>query len=37
MPKNGKFDSAIQTYSWGVIRWRWLISGNSPILVRMHV
>ena len=33
MPKNGKFDSAIQTYAWGVIRWRWLILLVTVLLV----
>ena len=33
MPKNGKFDSAIQTYAWGVIRWRWLIMLVTVLLV----
>ena len=33
MPKNGKFDSAVQTYAWGVIRWRWLIMLVTVLLV----
>jgi predicted RND superfamily exporter protein len=33
MPKNGQFDSAIQTYAWGVIRWRWLIMLVTVLLV----
>ena len=33
MPKNGRFDSAIQTYAWGVIRWRWLVLLATVLLV----
>ena len=33
MPKNGRFDSAVQTYAWGVIRWRWLILLATVLLV----
>ena len=33
MPKNGAFDSAIQTYGRGVIRWRWLILLVTVLLV----
>ena len=33
MPKNGAFDSAIQTYGWGVIRWRWPIILVTVLLV----
>ena len=33
MPKNGKFDSAVQTYGWGVIRWRWLVMLVTVLLV----
>ena len=33
MPKNGTFDSAIQAYGWGVIRWRWLILLVTVLLV----
>ena len=33
MPKNGAFDSAVQTYGRGVIRWRWLILLVVVLLV----
>ena len=33
MPKNGTFDSAVQAYGWGVIRWRWLILLVTVLLV----
>ena len=33
MPKNGAFDSAVQTYGRGVIRWRWLIMLVTVLLV----
>ena len=33
MPKNGTFDSTIQTYGWGVIRWRWPIILVTVLLV----
>jgi predicted RND superfamily exporter protein len=33
MLKNGTFDSAIQTYGWGVIRWRWLILLVTVLMV----
>ena len=33
MPKNGAFDSAVQTYGWGVIRWRWPILVFTVLLV----
>ena len=33
MPKNGAFDSAVQTYAWGVIRWRWPILLLTVLLV----
>ena len=33
MPRNGTFDSAVQTYGWGVIRWRWLIMLVTVLLV----
>ena len=33
MPKNGAFDSAVQTYGQGVIRWRWLILLVTVLLV----
>ena len=33
MPKNGAFDSAVQTYGRGVIRWRWLILLVTVLLV----
>ena len=33
MPKNGTFDSAVQTYGWGVIRWRWPIILVTVLLV----
>ena len=31
--ENGRFDSAIQTYAWGVIRWRWPIMLVTVLLV----
>ena len=33
MPRNGAFDSAVQTYAWGVIRWRWPILLLTVLLV----
>ena len=33
MPKNGAFDSTVQTYGRGVIRWRWLILLVTVLLV----
>ncbi len=33
MPKNGTFDSAVQAYGWGVIRWRWPILLVVVLLV----
>ena len=33
MPKYGTFDSAVQAYGWGVIRWRWLILLVTVLLV----
>ena len=33
MPKNGTFDSAVEAYGWGVIRWRWLILLVTVLLV----
>ena len=33
MPKNGKFDSAVQTYDWGVIHWRWFVMLDTVLLV----
>ena len=33
MPKNSAFDSAVQTYGWGVIRWRWPIILVTVLLV----
>ena len=33
MPKSGRFDSAVQTYAWGVIRWRWPIMLATVLLV----
>ena len=33
MPKNGAFDSAVETYAWRVIRWRWPILLVTVLLV----
>ena len=33
MPKNGAFDNAIQTYGWGVIRWRWPVLLLTVLVV----
>ena len=35
MPKNGAFDSAVQTYGRGVLRWRWLILLVTVLLVAL--